>query len=84
MKKKTEYEKKVQRQQAVLKQFSTGALIEKLNDAAHQAEHESDELAKNFLHGSVDLNTFVKEFMVKRKLYHLRAAKKESLSLLSR
>jgi ESCRT-I complex subunit VPS37 len=55
-----------------------------LTFAAHQAEQDSDGLANRFLSGEMDYKDFIKEFMEKRKLYHLRAAKKESLMMLSR
>jgi hypothetical protein len=59
-------------------------LIEKLNDAATTAEDESDGLARKFLNADMDQKDFIKEFMEKRKLYHLRSAKKESLAMLVR
>eukprot|EP01119_Soliformovum_irregulare_P015787 TRINITY_DN4500_c0_g1_i2.p1 TRINITY_DN4500_c0_g1~~TRINITY_DN4500_c0_g1_i2.p1 ORF type:complete len:126 (-),score=47.59 TRINITY_DN4500_c0_g1_i2:46-423(-) len=82
--KRMSFEQKAQRQQEVMKQFSTPALISKLTDAAAEAETASDDIAANFLRGDVDLKTFIKEFMDKRKQYHLRAAKKESLMMFSR
>lgn len=82
--KRAQFEQKAQRQQEVMKQFSTPALIEHLGVAAQQAETESDALANKFLSGEVDYKDFLKEFMDKRKLYHLRAAKKESLMMMTR
>ena len=67
-----------------MKQYSTPALIEKLNDAANDAEYSSDSLSKKFLSGDMEQKEFVKEFMEKRKLFHLRSAKKESLQMLVR
>jgi len=78
------FEQKAQRQQEVMKQFSTPALIEQLSNAAQEAELSSDATANKFLAGEIELKDFVKEFMDKRKLFHLRAAKKESLMMLNR
>jgi len=78
------FEQKAQRQQEVMKQFSTQALIEHLGTSAGEAEAASDAIANQFLSGEIDQKTFIKEFMEKRKLFHLRAAKKESLIMLAR
>jgi len=82
--KRLQFEQKAQRQQEVMKQFSTPALIEHLGLAAQQAETESDAMANKFLSGEMDYKDFLKEFIEKRKLYHLRAAKKESLMMMTR
>jgi len=78
--KRVAFEQKAQRQQDVLKQFSTSALIDQLTFAAQQAETESDALANKFLGGEVDYKEFIKEFMEKRKLFHLRSAKKRKFN----
>jgi len=78
------FEQKAQRQQEVMKQFSTPALIDQLSNAAQEAEMSSDAIANKFLAGETELKDFIKEFMEKRKLFHLRAAKKESLMMLTR
>jgi len=67
-----------------MKQFSTQALIEHLGASATEAETSSDAIANQFLSGDIDQKTFIKDFMEKRKLFHLRAAKKESLIMLAR
>jgi hypothetical protein len=82
--KRSSFEQKVQRQQEVMKQFSTSSLIEQLNAAALESENQSDLIANEFLAGNIDQKTFIKDFMEKRKLYHLRSAKKESLMMLQR
>jgi len=82
--KQSSFKQKAQRQQEVMQQFSTVALINQLSGAAAEAESASDAIANQFLSGEIDQKTFVKDFMEKRKLYHLRAAKKESLSMLGR
>lgn len=74
---------KSQKQQEVMRQFSTPALIEKLTDASMEAEKSSEDIAELFVSGKLDHKDFVKQFMEERKLYHLRAAKKESLTMLA-
>jgi len=51
--------------------------MEKLSKAAAEAERESDDLAKRFVQDSASLapQDFVKQFLDKRKDYHLRLAK---------
>jgi len=78
------FEVKQQRQQEVMKQFTTPALIERLAIASHEAEMESDAMANRFLGGEMDYKDFIREFMDKRKLFHLRSAKKESLMMIAR
>jgi len=82
--KKNSYDKKAQRQQEIIKHFSTAALIEQLSEAAAEAESQSEATAKKFLSGDMDHKDFMKEFIEKRKLFHLRSAKKESLMMLVR
>jgi len=75
-------DQKAQRQQLVMNQFSTLSLIEKLGDSAALADSESEQVALSFLDGaSMDHKEFIKKFMEKRRVYHLRAAKKESLTM---
>jgi len=78
------FQQKAQRQQEVMKQFSTASLIESLTTAAADAECASDAIANQFLTSGMDVKQFLQDFMDKRKLYHLRSAKKESLMMLSR
>jgi len=82
--KRTSFDAKFQRQQEIMKQYSTPALIAQLGAAAAEAEASSDVLANQFVSGGMDYKDFVKEFLDKRKLYHLRSAKKESLSMMAR
>jgi len=82
--KRTSYEQKAQRQQEIIKQFSTTALIDQLTEAAGEGEQQSDAIAKKFLSGDMEHKDFIKDFMEKRKLFHLRSAKKESLMMLVR
>jgi len=55
-----------------------------LTEAASEAEQQSDGIAKKFLSGDMEHKDFIKDFMEKRKLFHLRSAKKESLMMLVR
>jgi len=82
--KRSTFEQKAQRQQEVMKQFSTPTLIDQLSTSAADAETASDAIANKFLAGEMDFKDFIKEFMDKRKLFHLRAAKKESLMMMTR
>jgi hypothetical protein len=81
--KRMQFEQKFKQQQDVLKQYSTAALIEQLSKAMEEAEHQSEEIAEHFLSGDMDQKDFVKDFQEKRRLYHLRAAKRESLQMLA-
>jgi ESCRT-I complex subunit VPS37 len=82
--KKREYEELVRKQQEVMKQFSTPILVERLGDAADEAEEESDAIADEFLSGDIDHKEFVKRFLAERNLFHLRSAKRESLTMMTR
>jgi len=72
------------RQQEIINQYSTSNLIDGLTKASQDAERESDDIATRFLNRQMELKDFVKEFMEKRKLYHLRSAKRESLMMINR
>jgi len=82
--KRASYEQKAQRQQEIMKQFSTTSLIDQLTESATEAEQQSEAIAKKFLGGEIDNKDFMKDFVEKRKLFHLRSAKKESLMMLVR
>jgi len=82
--KKKELDRYLAKQNEVMKQFSTASLIEKLGEASSHAEADSDQCASKFLVGNIELKEFLKEFSEKRRTYHLRAAKKESLTMLAR
>eukprot|EP01112_Ceratiomyxa_fruticulosa_P007760 TRINITY_DN2013_c0_g3_i1.p1 TRINITY_DN2013_c0_g3~~TRINITY_DN2013_c0_g3_i1.p1 ORF type:complete len:360 (-),score=68.26 TRINITY_DN2013_c0_g3_i1:297-1376(-) len=70
-----------QRQQVINQQFSTPALVSKLAEAAHLMDQESELTVQMFVDGNIDHKEFIKKFMEVRRQYHLRAAKKESLTL---
>lgn len=50
-----------------------------LLQAAESAERDSENLAQSYLNNSIDHETFVKEFLDKRKLAHLRRIKQDRL-----
>jgi len=77
--KKANYEQKMKRQQNVMARFTTASMVEELKKAASEAEEESDEISNRFLNGEMQTQEFVKQFLEKRKLHHLRAAKREYL-----
>ncbi|PRP74891.1 vacuolar sorting protein [Planoprotostelium fungivorum] len=79
--KKAILEGKLQKQQEIMKQFSTASMINNLEVAAGEAERSSDRTAEQFLNGTIDQKTFIQNFMQERKLFHLRSAKKESLMM---
>uniref|UniRef100_A0A3P8VX37 VPS37A subunit of ESCRT-I n=1 Tax=Cynoglossus semilaevis TaxID=244447 RepID=A0A3P8VX37_CYNSE len=62
-----------------MKICSLSTLQARLKVAAHQAEEESEETAKNFLEGRTDIDEFLTNFMEKRTLCHSRRAKEEKL-----
>lgn len=59
--------------------YSPMALLKLLREKIREAEDESDELAAEFLQngGDASVDEFLKTFMEKRALMHLRLAKKD-------
>lgn len=51
-----------------------------LQTAASEIEEESDNIAKKFLDNEVELEDFLDQFLVNRKLMHMRLVKAEKLS----
>lgn len=51
-----------------------------LQTAASEIEEESDKIAKKFLENETELDDFLDEFLLKRKLMHMRLVKAEKLS----
>ncbi|KAL1502428.1 hypothetical protein ABEB36_007569 [Hypothenemus hampei] len=51
-----------------------------LQTAASEMEEESDQTAKKFLDNEIELDTFLDEFQVKRKLMHTRLVKADKLA----
>lgn len=48
-------------------------------ESAEQAERESDVISKSFLNSSIDYDTFISQFLDKRKLAHLRRIRSDRL-----
>ncbi|KAL6064765.1 Vacuolar protein sorting-associated protein 37A [Balamuthia mandrillaris] len=72
-------EQKVLQQQQIMSRFSVPSLIQKLEEEAAQTEGESDQLAHQFLEGSLSAEDFTKAFLEKRQQHHLQKAKSEYL-----
>ncbi|XP_050302229.1 vacuolar protein sorting-associated protein 37B [Anthonomus grandis grandis] len=51
-----------------------------LRTAASEMEEDSDNCAKKFLDGEAELESFLDEFQIKRKLMHMRLVKADKLS----
>ncbi|KAG8241829.1 vacuolar protein sorting-associated protein 37B isoform X1 [Homalodisca vitripennis] len=51
-----------------------------LQTAAAEMEEESEELAKKFLDGSLDIDGFLEQFSSRRKLMHLRRVKADKMT----
>ncbi|KAG2177935.1 hypothetical protein INT43_003182 [Umbelopsis isabellina] len=71
------YQESDQQQQAAFNRFSTANIIARLRAAAMECDDLSESVAQSFLDGSLDHDTFVKQFRDLRKVYHLRASKVE-------
>ncbi|EFA83184.1 Modifier of rudimentary family protein [Heterostelium album PN500] len=76
---KSELDSKQKRRDEIQKALSTGVLIDKLTELASTAETESDDIANDFLEGTIDLKEFKKQFKEKRNIYHSRLAKRDGL-----
>jgi len=64
-----------------LKNYSAPVIIGKMRVATQLAEEESEEIANLFVDGTSDVNSYIDNFILKRKLFHVRAAKLESVEL---
>ncbi|CAG8436470.1 931_t:CDS:2 [Rhizophagus irregularis] len=74
------FEEKLKVQQEVLKRFSPSILITKLKSETQQSDDLSEQMAKSFLDGELEVDDFLKHFREVRKVYHLRNAKVERVS----
>ncbi|XP_015784839.1 vacuolar protein sorting-associated protein 37C [Tetranychus urticae] len=66
------------------RQTSLDITLALLQTASAQAEEESEDLASSFLSSKMNLDDFLKEYIEKRKLSHLRRIKTEKLMELVR
>jgi len=77
------FDDKFQRQHQIMQKYSPENLVRQLDGAAQEVEQQSDAIADSFLEGTISHQEFLKSYTEKRKLFHLRSAKKETL-LISR
>lgn len=68
----------LRRQEEIAHSYGSG-LPAKLKEAAAQAEAESEMISQDFVEGRSTAQEFVKSFLAKRQLYHLRSNKHEAL-----
>jgi hypothetical protein len=54
--------------------------LSKLKSETHQSDELSEQIAKSFLDGELEVDHFLKHFREVRKVYHLRNAKVERVS----
>ncbi|XP_077984144.1 vacuolar protein sorting-associated protein 37A-like [Glandiceps talaboti] len=73
------FDEDCQKQQKLNERFSAGVILANLKVASMEAEEESDKIADLFLDKKLDIETFVQQFMDKRKLSHVRKGKEEKL-----
>ncbi|XP_070554143.1 vacuolar protein sorting-associated protein 37A-like [Ptychodera flava] len=74
-----EFDINCQKQQQLNERYNPGAILTNLRVASMEAEEESDKIADLFLEKKLDIDTFVQQFMDKRKLSHERKGKEEKL-----
>lgn len=70
----------LRRQEEITHSYGSG-LPAKLKEAVAQAEAESEMISQDFVEGHSTAQEFVKSFLAKRQLYHLRSNKHEALLL---
>ena len=74
------FSKLEEQQNAICAPPDTKSTMKKLQKAKKEAFEESEELAENWVeYGEGSVNDFVKNFLEKRKIHHMRAAKIEIL-----
>ncbi|KAH0562756.1 vacuolar protein sorting-associated protein 37B [Cotesia glomerata] len=59
--------------------LSIDTAMELLQSSATEIEEESEKHAENFLAGNLDVDEFLEQFLVKRKLMHLRKVKVDKM-----
>lgn len=75
-----ENEKMIGVYQSLSDKYSPKNIKEQLRVAVEDAEVESEQIAKDFLDGSLQLNDFVTMYLEKRTLCHNRKTKEEKLA----
>jgi ESCRT-I complex subunit VPS37 len=76
---KDEVEKKRDKLNEVSRQTSLDTTLALIQTAAAEAEEESETFAEKFLSGDLPLESFLSDFIEKRKIAHLRRIKTEKL-----
>ncbi|CAL1536611.1 unnamed protein product [Lymnaea stagnalis] len=77
---KMDFEKNCERHMALTDQYHPSHIQTNLKVAVMEADEESEIIAEKFLEKELDLDEFLKTFMEKRTLCHLRRAKEEKLN----
>jgi len=76
-KEKAQFESLMAEQSKYVSNFTPNKLYSTLHQAASKADGDSEEIANDFLMGTISADEFLKKYRVARKLYHLRAEKVE-------
>jgi len=76
---RNQFDQQAKRQQEISKRFTSEALLAKLTESINQSEQNAEDVTTKFLNKEIDSRDFIKTFSEKKKLYHLRAAKKKNV-----
>jgi DNA repair exonuclease SbcCD ATPase subunit len=74
-----EFNLKARRQQEAMKKYATDTIIKSLAQGCEEIDAQSTQLAAQLKDSAHTPSEFVSQYMALRTLYHLRAAKRESL-----
>ncbi|XP_047129848.1 vacuolar protein sorting-associated protein 37A isoform X1 [Hydra vulgaris] len=73
------FQNKSQKQTELLQMYEIGHISTNLRISILEVEEDSENIADQFLSGSLNLESFLEKFLDKRKLTHIRRAKEEML-----
>ncbi|KAI8334381.1 hypothetical protein BC941DRAFT_432849 [Chlamydoabsidia padenii] len=76
---KSMFMEKERQQQEAFNRFSSSTVLTRLKAGVYESDDLSESVAQSFLEGSLDHDSFVKQFRELRKVYHLRASKLEKI-----
>jgi len=76
------FQDRIRRQDELSQIYNVGHISTNLRISVMQAEEESEQVAEDFLQGSINLDGFLTDFLDKRKLFHLRRAKEDLIKVL--
>ncbi|KAI8078744.1 uncharacterized protein BX664DRAFT_342595 [Halteromyces radiatus] len=76
---KSMFTEKEKQQQEAFNRFSSSTVLTRLKAGVYESDDLSESVAQSFLEGSLDHDSFVKQFRELRKVYHLRASKLEKI-----